>query len=542
MAKRIAPSKDLGYSDMYIDFVSGLHKARHFYALDNIQDVAARLDGIQFDRDRLADIVRAQNVAWGAGERTLANIEALRDPRAVCVFAGQQPGMLTGPMLVILKALGIIKAAERYFRELDRPVVPVFWIAGDDHDFVESNHTYLLDRKTSEPVKVAYAATPSQPIPTGAIRFENTTELEQFKAAVKEALGESDFTAELFATIDRCYTPEDTLVTGFARFLTALVGQFGLVLFSPSDPSVKKLATPFLIEIVEKQEELHRHISQANSQLTTEGYHVQVEKKDRAAYLFCNIEGRTPVMREADGAFSVGARLFSSDELKDFIRREPERFSPDVMTRPVMQSWLFPVLSQKGGPSEIAYLAQVDPIFPVFGRVAPYQAPRPSATFIEKHNEKIMEQHGITFTDLTGDIEQVVNRVLAESFPQDIERQAAQLRQRIEEEFQRFAERSLQFDKQLESVANTTQGKIDFALKQFEAKVFAAHKRRSGETRDRIYRLYHALYTNRGLQERALNVSYFIAKYGFGFVTFAYEQLDSEEKAHQLIPLSEYRS
>ena len=94
----------------------------------------------------------------------------------------------------------------------------------------------------------------------------------------------------------------------------------------------------------------------------------------------------------------------------------------------------------------------------------------------------------------------------------------------------------------LESVANTTQGKIDFTLKQFEAKVFAAHKRRSGETRDRIYRLYHALYTNRGLQERSLNVSYFLAKYGFDFITFAYEQLDSEEKAHQLISLSEYRS
>ena len=212
------------------------------------------------------------------------------------------------------------------------------------------------------------------------------------------------------------------------------------------------------------------------------------------------------------------------------------------MTRPVLQSHLFPVLSQKGGPAEIAYLAQINPIFQIFDLVTPYHMARPSATVIERRFENIMTEHEISFEELTDDIEQVINRVLAASFPENLEHKFKTLSERVETQFKEFVRDSLNFDRSLSSFAGQVYGKIDYNLKQFESKVFSAHKRKSGETRERIYKLWNALYPNRGLQERSLNTSYFISKYGKDIVQFLYDQLDSEEKAHQLIYVSEMKA
>jgi uncharacterized protein YllA (UPF0747 family) len=85
-------------------------------------------------------------------------------------------------------------------------------------------------------------------------------------------------------------------------------------------------------------------------------------------------------------------------------------------------------------------------------------------------------------------------------------------------------------------------GKIDFTLKQFEGKVFASHKKKSKETRDRIYRLWQAIYPNRALQERTLNVTYFLSRYGFGFISFMYDKIDCEETAHQVVHLKDFQT
>jgi uncharacterized protein YllA (UPF0747 family) len=266
-----------------------------------------------------------------------------------------------------------------------------------------------------------------------------------------------------------------------------------------------------------------------------------VQKKDNATHLFCNLDGRQPVMRERDD-FLIGDRRYTEDELRQCVDESPDRASPDVMLRPVLQSYLFPVLTQKGGPSEIAYLAQVNPIFALFGLAAPYYMARPSLTFLEKRFEKLMAEHDITFEELTGDIERVVNRVLAKSFPENLESKFERLRHDVEHRFGEFIEESLQFNPSLNQFAHQTYGRVDYALKQYEGKVFASHKKKSKETRDRIYRLWHALYPNRALQERTLNITYFLSRYGFDFLSFMYDKIDCEQTAHQVVHLKEFQA
>ncbi|RME31000.1 MAG: bacillithiol biosynthesis cysteine-adding enzyme BshC, partial [Candidatus Zixiibacteriota bacterium] len=439
----------------------------------------------------------------------------------------------------LIKAMAVAKAAARYEKELKRPVIPIFWIAADDHDFAEVNHVLLLNRK-GEPCTITYDDEHQVELPLSEVRLTNEAELQKIKGILVECLGNTDFTDELYAAVNEAYASGETFVTAFARLMARFTRDTGLAVFSPGDAEAKRIAIPFFRRIVEQQETLHRLIESANQRLKAAGYHIQVEKKPDAAYLFYNSNGRKPVQRAGKG-FAVGDVEFTTEALLDRINEEPEKFSPDVMTRPVFQSFLFPTISQKGGPAEIAYLAQINALFDVFDLPAPVHRPRPSVTVVERRFETFMKEHKISFEELAGDIEQVVNRVLAETFPHDLEDKFIRLRETVERAFNDFTEETLTFDPSLHDFAHQTFGKIDFAMKNFEGKVFAAHKRKSKDTRERIYRLWYALYPERHLQERGLNVSYFIAKYGFGFLKFLYTSLDSEQTDHQVLYLSEWQ-
>jgi len=150
-----------------------------------------------------------------------------------------------------------------------------------------------------------------------------------------------------------------------------------------------------------------------------------------------------------------------------------------------------------------------------------------------------MRREEISFEELTGDIEQVVNKVLAKTFPADLEELFGHLRRHMHCHFEDISRGSLEFDPSLKKFAEQTFGKIDFILKAFEGKVFSSHKKKQQETRDRIYRLWYAIYPNHGMQERTLNISYFTSKYGLEVVSFIRDMMDSEETSHQVLFLSE---
>lgn len=533
----IPPSKKLGYTDLYLDFVNGQVKGKSLYLADTIESVAHALDALEYDRSALVDILTEQNKLYQVGPKTHENISRLNDPRSVCVFAGQQAGLFGGPMFTLIKAIAVIKSAARYEKELNRPVIPVFWIAGDDHDFEEANHTSLLNH-AGEVCLASYATPPPVEMPVARIKLSDEEMLYQAKAVLRDCCGETEFTKELYDLLDRSYTTGDSFVTAFGKFVSGLLGDLGLVLFCPTDDKAKRLAVPFFKRILSLQNEIHQAVTESNEALTRLEFHIQVEKKETASHLFYELDGRQPVLRDGD-QFTVGETRFSKEELESRIEEHPERFSPDVMTRPIFQSFLFPVVAQKGGPSEIAYLAQINKLFRLFGLAPPLYQARPTATVVEARHEKLMADLSISFDELFGDIEQVINRVMATTFPSDLEHKFEELSDSVEDHFKQFIRDSLEFDDSLKQVARQIYGRIDYNLKNFEHKVFAAHKRKSSETRDRIYRLYHALCPNRGFQERTVNVSYFISRHGFGFVRFLYDQLEPDETSHQLISLSE---
>ncbi len=534
----ITPSRSLAYSPFYLDFLADHKSARDFFVSPSIEDSARWVASSSYNRPALVEILNQQNMPYGSSTETLASIERLADASSVCLFTGQQAGLLGGPLLTLVKALGVIKRARTYQERLGRSVIPVFWIAGDDHDFLEANHTWLINRD-SEPLRISYDAVQDRALPMGETPLNDADALTRMHASLHECLGDTDFTASMYALIDQCYRANETLVTAFGKLMSRLTAGTGLVLFSPYDAQVKQLAAPFFQRVLDRREAIHETLAEANKQLESRHYHLQVEKSEQSCFLFINDNGRKPIL--CDGSqFTAGERVYTKQELHSLIAEEPQRFSPDALTRPLLQSYLFPVVGQLGGPAEIAYLAQMNHFFEVLQIPAPHHSHRPSLTVVEKRHVKFMSEAGIEFEQLTGDVEQVVNRVLSATFPHDIEANVTSLRDDFKSRFESFTVTTLTFDPTLDEFARQSLGKIDFSLKALEAKLFSSHKKRSKETRERIYRLWHTLYPNHGLQERSLNVTYFLARYGTGFVSYLLDQIDAEQSAHQLISLSEY--
>ena len=244
MKSLIAPVKELGYSKIYLDFINNSGSTNKFYTATSINDVADSVCRLNYNREAITEILARQNKNYGSAEATFQNIEKIKGKNAVCLFSGQQAGLLGGPLLVIIKALAIVKAAKNYSKELNRPVIPIFWIAGDDHDYEEVNHLWLIDR-ASELNKICYEPIPDVINPTAQINFDNSNELQKVKDTIKDCLGETDYTPELYQLLDDCYQTDDTYVTSFGKLMARLMKKTGLVLFSPGDASAKQLSVEF---------------------------------------------------------------------------------------------------------------------------------------------------------------------------------------------------------------------------------------------------------------------------------------------------------
>jgi len=535
----VKPAEVYHYSAVYRDFLARDPKITKYLPVESPAEAAQSIAGTGVDRNALCDILIRQNEAWHAKPATMAAIEKLRQEDALCVFTGQQVGLLGGPLYTLYKAVGVVKMAAKLQMEFDRPVVPVFWMAADDHDFDEIRHFHYIEKDGSAG-KFIFGSESVEGLPASDIHFDKEDDYNTLVDAVKGAFGATDFTDELYERLFAAYTMDINFVDSFARLFADLFPDLGLIFFSPGDVEVKSLSRRFFQKVVEHYFNVKTLLEETATTLEMDGYHIQAEKKLSAVHLFYHDPSRRAI-HFADESYLVGDKQLALPGLHDLIERNPERFSPDVLTRPVWQSYLFPVVAHCGGPGEIAYFCQIGKLFKLFKLTQPYYFARPSATIVEPRQEELMIRHGIGLEDFTDDVEQLINRVLAKFFPEDMDEQLQRFRRRLDNDYEELANYVVEFDDQLKPMTEQVYGKLDYALKALEKKIFGRHKKQMKDTRAQIYRLVSALYPYRNVQERSYNINYYISKYGPGILDYIIDRLTLDTTDHQMINLSDYR-
>jgi bacillithiol biosynthesis cysteine-adding enzyme BshC len=452
-------------------------------------------------RQAVAAILERQNREFGAGEKTLANIERLRHG-AAAVVTGQQVGLFGGLAFCILKALTAVIMAEK------AGAVPMFWLATEDHDLEEITTVNLAagDHLQKFTVNVPHR----EGAPVGNIAF--TDEITAAVAQVEALFGKSEISELLAAS----YRKGETFGTAFARFYTKIFSEMGVVFLNPLDSELHRIAQPVFRAALERSEEINQALVARNHELEAAGYHAQVKVTPSHTLCFYFENGvRTPV-RHQDGEFFIGERKLAAVELLSEAERCPEKFSANVLLRPLMQDYLLPTLCYIGGPAEVAYFAQIEVVYrKLAGRATPI-VPRIFATLIEPRTAKLMDRYQLSLPDLFNTPEKTRELVASRALPDSILKSFDLAAEHMEKALAVIKGPLEKLDKTLIDAAENAGSKMRYQLQGVRDKAARAEARKNNEVLRHADELITALYPNKELQEREIGAAYFLLKYGKG--------------------------
>jgi bacillithiol synthase len=520
---------------LFLDYLSYAPSVQKFYPRSPffpqwLKDEAAR---VQYDaqrRAKVSEILARQNRGWGASEKTLANVERLRNG-ALTAVTGQQVGLFGGPLFSIFKALSAVKlAAEATDAGVD--CVPVFWLATEDHDLAEINHVSLATTR-GVPERLSVGTRGVEDAPVGTIKFG--PEIEAVVEHAASLLGDS----EVGTWLREAYHPGETLGSGFARLFARLFADWGIILLDPADRGFHEIAKPLFRAAIERSAELDEALLARGKAIEGAGYHQQVKVTAATTLLFEVKNGaRTAIRRKGNGTgveFLSSHEKLSAGQLLERIDEAPGNFNPNVLFRPVVQDYLLPTLAYAGGAAEVAYFAQVGVVYEkLLGRITPV-LPRFSATLIEAKCERILSRYELTLPELFHGPEKVRELIAGQSLPAD-------LRERFEDAFA-SVERSMtalrdsigKLDSTLISAADHARIKMGYHVSRLRGQAGRAEIRRSEVVGRHADALSNALFPNKTLQEREIAGVSFVARYGAELLTAVYEKIRTDCHDHQLI-------
>ena len=469
-------------------------------------------------RDELVQGLMEYNQQVNNHKSAFANITRLLDQRSCVVIGGQQSGILTGPLYSIHKAITILQLAEKKEKELGVPVIPVYWIAGEDHDYDEVNHVYIQS-KDGKVKKIKLEEQPSGRMSISHFLLaENTLDdfIEEFFAGQIE----TEYTMDLKQTLHGMAAQSQTLTDFFARLMSWLFGEKGLVLVDATLPFIRQLEKETFREVIMGNEQLNEAFMKQSREIVEAGYHRQVETEEHNAHFFLYEDGkRTAVLRKEEGVFSLngGEKTFTREDLLVLLENEPERFSANVVTRPLMQERLFPTLAFVGGPGEIAYWGLYRQYFSLFGMELPILMPRMTFSIVEGTVQKYMEKYQISLTDLFGQLGEKRDEILRSLQTFHFEEVFDQFRGRLRQQYQEIIQEAGHMETGLIKIGEKNLDKILEQVNYFEKKTGEAFLKKNEVLLRQFERIQLSLFPMDKPQERVYNIFGYLNKYGLSW-------------------------
>ncbi|RKQ37390.1 bacillithiol biosynthesis cysteine-adding enzyme BshC [Oceanobacillus halophilus] len=537
---RIDPIRISNQNKLVSDYRQMKDNVMEFFDYSPFSSFEQRVNDLKrrnFDRIGLTEVLHKINKEWSAPKSTLQSIERLKDTDSVVVVAGQQAGLLTGPMYTINKIISILQLAKQRESKQQIPVVPVFWIAGEDHDFDEINHIYLPEESRMRKYKVKQqGAGKSSVSHIGMDKEEVTIWLNQLFTQLEEAA----YTNELYTSIMACLEQSRSYTDFFARLIFQLFPDEGLVLMDSAHPLVRELEKSYFVQLIEKQSLISSEVNKTLEKLKAYGYSVPLDVDENSANLFYHRDNeRVLLMRNSENNW-VGKQnevVLSTKELIRIAENKPELLSNNVVTRPLMQELLFPTLAFVGGPGEISYWSALKPVFESFNIKMPPVLPRLSFTYIDRKVEKVLERFDLSIEPVVNHgLENYKHEWLKSKSEPPIQDLADQLKKAIETAHAPIRDLAQEIRSDIGELAEKN---LDYLYKDVEFIEGRIIKAVEEKYKRELRELDYIQLTLRpdGFQERTWNPLPFINKYGLDFIkaTTNYECSFSEE--HYLVYL-----
>lgn len=463
-----------------------------------------------------------------------ARLDAWVEQGGYVVTTGQQPGLYGGPLYSVHKAVTAIRLAERLEAELGKPVLPIFWVASDDHDWAEANHSDLIGIDNELRRYEVQAPDPDRSPPLHRIPLG--PDADGVLADFISQLPDSDFSRPFIDVIRAGFAAGSTMPKGFHGLLQHVLAPHGLLFTDAAHPGVKAASTELLLAELERAEELEGVLQDTANALEAGGYGLQVPLMEAGVNVFLEgPAGRERLYRDGDAfRLRTSGEVLTTAEVRARAVDDPTVLTPNVLLRPVVESVVFPTLSYVGGPGEMAYFAQLRAYFEAHDVEMPVIFPRWAATPVETKIGKVLKKFDLSQDALNRPFHEVASDFARDEIPADVKAAIGQIRGALGKGVGDLQKAATAVDPTLKGPVQTMRAQAFAALDDVEKKVTQAVKRESEIALSQIEKAQLHLFPNGKPAERVQSPMYFLTRYGDDFVKSLYDafEVNFDEGGH----------
>ncbi|WP_436853625.1 bacillithiol biosynthesis cysteine-adding enzyme BshC [Staphylococcus caeli] len=351
-------------------------------------------------------------------EQQSENLKLLSEGAKV-IIGGQQAGLFGGPLYTFHKIFSIITLSEKLSKDHDTNVLPVFWIAGEDHDFDEVNHTYAYNAQQAKLQKVKYH-TMTPPEASVSTYYPDKEQLKETLGQFFQQLNETVHTKQLLKMCTSIIEQYDCWTDMFKALLHEVFKAYGLLMIDANAPELRKIERPFIKQIIEQHEAVDTAFRLGQKNTIDNGLDQMIQTETNV-HLFLQEDNMRQLLTFKDDHFYLNKsdKYITKEELLNILEVEPERFSNNVVTRPIMEEWLFNTVAFVGGPSEIKYWAELKEVFHTLDVEMPIVLPRLRISYMYTRTQKLLAQYNL-------EAQSIIKNGIAESKERFVRAQASQ--------------------------------------------------------------------------------------------------------------------
>lgn len=508
-AKYISYQDTHSFSKLVLDYVNDDEFLQSFYSFrPDLDGLKKAVDARNFkgNRAELVEVLTQQYQHIKTNKSVKHNIGLLADPNTFTITTGHQLNLFTGPLYFIYKIVTTINLAlELKIAYPEKNFVPVYWMATEDHDFEEINHV-KVDEKNISWIQQTNGA-------TGRL---STKTVAAAVMAYKAYLGISKNGKKLAKLVENAYLNNDNLADATRVLVNSLFENYGLVIINADDAKLKKQFGGIIQKDILEQNSAH--LTEKTSQtLEQNGYKTQVNGREiNFFYLIDNLRER---IIEKDNRYTVNHTeiTFSKEELIQEIESHPERFSPNVIMRPLYQEVILPNIAYIGGGAEVSYWMQLKANFDFYQTDFPVLLLRNSALLIDQRSAENLNRLGFKLEDVFLPAEELKKIWIKNNSNANLS--LADEMRAVQAVFDQIKLNAFKIDKTLENSADSAKTKTNHLLENLEKKLFRAEKRKHEVSLKQIDNVKNRLFPSGTLQERVVNIAPMYVNYGDDFLS-----------------------
>lgn len=513
-----------GTSKLFTDLVYHYDRVSRFYphpaaSIDACLALGKRVAS-RYPEERRRALIQALE-KHNPGSPALAR---LAEPGVVAVLTGQQVGLFSGPAYSVYKALTAVRLALD-LTAAGQPAVPVFWLASEDHDFAEVNHSWVRTAK-GEPVKLTGQVSNGAG-PVGEVPLRDVP-LDQLQAA----LADLPLGADVFEQV-RAHYASGTFGSAFLGLMREWLGRFGLLFVDPLDPEIRAIFAPLMAEAVRDSAALRARLIERNGEIEKAGYHTQVHVEPDSSLFFLLQNGQRQSLKFRDGEYVSKDRRWTPEELAEC----GPALSPNALLRPVIQDYLFPTVAVVGGPAELAYFAQSAVLYERLLGDMPVSVPRAGFTLLTARSQKLLDRYGISLTQCWHGEEAVREAIAAHLVPASVTNSMGSAKTCTGDMLDFVAKQLETYDHTLVQALEKSRAKIQHQLNKIERKVAREALRRNERAAAEAAYLSHLLFPEKHLQERLYSIVPLLAMFGDDLFDRLLDHVRLECVDHQVLAL-----